>query len=210
MSQLSKSKLNVALAASAIVLLLSGCAGSADPAPAPSVDVTLPSECKSLYDPEALNDLQTIVPPLNDVTVGISSTQIPELEELLGEDKIELRCTWGNKPEFVIVTQIAFVSSQQQQQIAQILGENGFARNDESYQGSFFARSQQSDFESDDEEGDSAESPAPDADSDEPIAVDVNLETHYFQDGVWVSSYLNNAIVPGYTESVMKAIWPSS
>lgn len=199
MKAFQKSKLLAAVAASGALLLLSGCSGSDGSEPEASVNVVLPAECKNLYDAESLNDLQTIVPPLNDPGVGISSTQVPALEEMLSEDQVQLRCTWGSKPDYVIATQIMKVDQEQQQKVIQTLQQEGFVRNNDSYQGVFYARSQQSEF---DEEAVAEEG------AEEEFSFDISLETHYLNEGVWISSYLNNAIVPGYTESIMNVIWP--
>ena len=193
----SKSKLGVALTASSVLLLLSGCAGSDAPEQA-QPDVVLPAECKSLYDAETLNDLQATVPPLNSAGVGISSTQVAGLEDMLEQGDVSLRCTWGSEPEYVIATQLMKVDQAQQQAIVQLLAQDGFVRNSETYPGVFFARSQQSDLVEETDSGDATED----------LVVNINLETHYLYEGVWVSSYLNNAIVPGYTESIMSVIWP--
>lgn len=139
----------IAVTAAALMLALTGCAGSGEPspsgdpggspsvvpptAPAPSPseeptlasdDIELPGDCAQLFDAAFIAQMDAVGLPLNDpgLTMGATFAEAP----LALLDEIPtLRCTWGMPSEVGVATHVSIVSPEQRAELLAVY-ETGF------------------------------------------------------------------------------------
>ncbi|WP_137846052.1 hypothetical protein [Microbacterium sp. 2FI] len=152
----------------------------------PDAGFELPPACESIYSAAMFDQLETENAPLNDPGVTMLSTQNVDLIEILESGAPTIRCSWGMPSEYGLATNVTVVDAAQAEAVRAALASAGVGC--EQLAGGTVCAFEQRGITQDDEEYASG-------------------ETHYLQDGGWVSTAWINFHPEGYTEDIAATLW---
>lgn len=112
-----------------------GSSPSASPSSTPrpqAQEIELPASCDALYSASMRSRLDAELPPLNDGSVDLATTQVESLRGLIDSGAPTLRCTWGTAAGSALATSVTIVDPADAPRIQDMLAAAGFVCSDNS------------------------------------------------------------------------------
>lgn len=208
---MTRHRMRVAGIAAALMLVLTGCAGSGEPissadpggspsvvpptapAPSPSAQPTLvsdaidlPEACAPLFDEAFIADMSEAALPLDDPGLTMDSTLLPSGLEYL-QTEPSLRCTWGMPSDVGMATTITLLPVSEHGVILADAAANGFTCE------SVSATERRCVLRV--------------AEEDPEFGAYAYGEEHVLRGNAWIATHWLNIELPDYTDDLVAALW---